>query len=141
MGLHLDGNLVSAHSSHHDVTVLKDAGLEVLARSLRSHDGLIWLSLQNTGATDIGVTALAEALKDNHELTMLNLDENSAITDVGANAIAHALHLNPNSMLTDMDLGFKHGALAFRQRWVRSRGCSSLLTSGAVVEGNIRVIK
>ena len=38
---------------------------------------------------------------------MLNLDGNK-ITDSAAEAIAHAVLTNPNTVLTDMDLGYHH---------------------------------
>ena len=80
---------------------LSAQGATGLAEALKVNSTLTVLNLADNGTGDQGATGLAEALKVNSTLTELNL-EGSDTGDQGATSLAEALKVN--STLTVLDL-------------------------------------
>ncbi|XP_078358279.1 uncharacterized protein LOC144643036 [Oculina patagonica] len=72
-----------------------------LAEALKWNSSLTVLNLSKNNIGDIGATGLTEALQKNTSLTLLNLSKNN-IGDVGATGLAEAL--KDNTSLTFLDL-------------------------------------
>ena len=72
---------------------ISDVGATAVAQALH-HNSILWeLDLSNNSVSDAGATAIAQALHHNSTLEKLDLSNNS-ISDVGVTAIAQALHHN-----------------------------------------------
>ena len=91
------------HHGRHHLTNKKisDVGVTAVAQALHHNSTLQKLDLSNNSLSDAGVTAVAQALHHNSTLRRLDLSNNS-VSDAGVTAVAQALH--HNSTLRRLDL-------------------------------------
>ncbi|KAM9821626.1 uncharacterized protein ACBT44_007139 isoform 3-T3 [Syngnathus typhle] len=82
---------------------LSGVGLKVLASYMRQHSHLQYLGLAQTGGPDLAVwKELFDSLKGNDWLTHIILDENN-LGDPGVRLLADVLKSNPRLQMVDLD--------------------------------------
>ena len=106
--------------------LIRDDGVEALAKALKSHLTLVSLDLRDNEIGLKGARVLSEAIITNSTLTTLDLGYNS-VTSEGAKELAKAL--KANSTLTSLDL--RHNRIGIRGAEVLSEALktNSTLTS------------
>ena len=81
---------------------ISDVGATALAQALHHNSTLKTLNLSHNNISDAGATDLAQALRHNSTLEKLYLSHNN-ISDAGATDLAQALHHNSTLEKLDLD--------------------------------------